>query len=85
MSTGEGQAFILRPREEVQQQLAKAWEKLEEACDGEMLDNLRALYDVDREAFAKLIEAMVQLGQPVAQDIQDLAGLKPVAGAIQLP
>lgn len=69
---------IVRPREEVQQQLARAWERLEEASEGEMPDDLRSLHGVDAEAFALLIEAMVQLGEPVDRELQDLAGLKPV-------
>ncbi|MET9360320.1 hypothetical protein ABZX93_05375 [Streptomyces sp. NPDC006632] len=84
--SAEGQrAAIIRPREEVQKQLAKAWERLEEACEGEMPDSLRALYDVDREAFSLLIEAMVQLGEPVDQEMQDLAGVKPVSQVLGLP
>ncbi|WP_328749238.1 MULTISPECIES: hypothetical protein [unclassified Streptomyces] len=69
---------IMRSAEEVQKQLATAWERLEEACEGEMPGNLRALHGVDAEAFSLLIEAMVQLGEPVDQEMQDLAGLKPV-------
>ncbi|MEV8399168.1 hypothetical protein [Streptomyces niveus] len=69
---------VVRTEADVQKQLAQAWERLEEACEGEMPGTLRELHDVDAKAFSLLIEGMVQLGEPVDQEIQDLAGLKPV-------
>lgn len=39
---------------------------------------LREAADVDRAAFSKLIEAFVALGQPVSQELKDLAGLRSV-------
>jgi hypothetical protein len=74
----EQRMVTVRPREEVEKQLAEAWVRLEEVCEGEMPASLRELHDVDQEAFSKLIEGMVQLGEPVEQEIQDLVGLKPV-------
>ncbi|MGW1261126.1 hypothetical protein ACWD7Y_04095 [Streptomyces drozdowiczii] len=74
----EQRMVVVRPEEEVRRQVAQAWERLEEACEGEMPGTLRELHDVDRAAFAMLIEGMVQLGEPVDQEMQDLAGLKPV-------
>ncbi|MFF1693192.1 hypothetical protein ACFVXC_06120 [Streptomyces sp. NPDC058257] len=81
----EQRMVIMRTKEDVQKQLAQAWERLEEACEGEMPDSLRALHGVDAEAFSLLIEGMVQLGEPVDQEMQDLAGLKPVDEVIGKP
>ncbi|MFH9731936.1 hypothetical protein [Streptomyces sp. NPDC017260] len=81
----QSRAVVMRPREEVQKQLAQAWERLEEACEGEMPGTLWELHGVDREAFGLLIEGMVQLGEKVDQEMQDLAGLKPVDEVIQSP
>lgn len=40
--------------------------------------NLRGMYDVAPSAFSRLIEALVWLGEPVSQELQDLAGLRPI-------
>lgn len=74
----DSRVAIVRPREEVQTQLAEAWKRLDEASKGETPGTLRELHGVDAEAFSALIEAMVQLGQPVDEEMQRLAGLKPV-------
>jgi hypothetical protein len=74
----EQRTVIVRTEEDVQKQLAQAWVRLEEACEGEMPSTLGELHGVDAKAFSLLIEAMVQLGEPVDQEMQDLAGLKPV-------
>ncbi|MET8342400.1 hypothetical protein [Streptomyces microflavus] len=73
---------VVRTEEDVQKQLAQAWERLEEACEGEMPAALPELHGVDAKAFSMLIEGMVQLGEPVDQEMQDLAGLKPMDPAI---
>jgi hypothetical protein len=66
---------VVRPREEVQRQLAQAWERLDYASEEELPSTMRELHDVDAEAFSLLIEAMVQLGQPVDEELQQLAGM----------
>jgi len=47
---------------------------------------LRALAAIDDENFARLIEALVALmpGQ-VSQELQDLAGLRPVGEVLRMP
>lgn len=79
----DGQRMVLiRPREEVQEQLRQAWERLDYASEEELPSTLRELHDVDAEAFSLLIEAMVQLGQPVDEELQQLAGLVSVDEAM---
>ena len=73
--SGEQHMVLIRPREEVQIQLRKAWERFEELTEGEMPETMRELHDVDAETFSLAIEAMVQLGQPVDEELQQLAGL----------
>jgi hypothetical protein len=48
------------------------------ANGGDDPPNLRAAYDLDPEAFAKLIEALVALGAQVEPDLIQLAGLRPL-------
>jgi hypothetical protein len=48
------------------------------ANGGDDPPNLRAAYDLDPEAFAKLIEALVALGAQVDADLIQLAGLRPL-------
>ncbi|WP_329147368.1 hypothetical protein OIU91_17095 [Streptomyces sp. NBC_01456] len=69
---------VVRTEEDVQKHLAQAWERLEEACEGEMPATLPELHGVDAKAFSMLVEGMVQLGEPVEPEMQELAGLKPV-------
>ncbi|MFC4501759.1 MULTISPECIES: hypothetical protein [Streptomyces] len=74
----DGQYVVIRSREEVQKQLAEAWERLEEVSEGNMPPTLRELHGIDSKAFSLLIQAMVQLGQSVDKEIEQLAGLRPV-------
>ncbi|MFJ4739015.1 hypothetical protein [Streptomyces sp. NPDC088775] len=75
---GEQRVVIraMRTEEDIQKQIVQAWERLEEACEGEMPSTLRELHDVDRVAFSMLIEGMVLLDEPVDQETRDLAGVK---------
>jgi len=65
-------------------QAKTAWATLEpQAPQGSQLRDLAA---IDHETFARLIEALCALtpGQ-VSQELQDLAGLRPVAEVLGMP
>jgi hypothetical protein len=70
--------LAIRPTEEVQKQLADAWVRLEEASEGNMPETLRECHSIDPAAFSLLIEALVCLGQSVDEELEQLAGLRPV-------
>lgn len=74
----EQRMVIIRPEADVRKQVEDAWARLDEACEGVARATLGEYYDVDREAFCLLVEGFVQLGVPVEQELQDLAGVKPV-------
>jgi len=59
-------------------QAENALDAIRAACGGQDPPTLRDGYDADPGAFARLIEALVALGIPVAADMRDLAGLRPV-------
>ncbi len=75
---------IVKPRDAWMQQATDAWAALEpQAPQGAQL---RALAAIDRDNFALLIEALAALtsGQ-VSQELQDLAGLRPVGEILGMP
>ncbi len=75
---------VTKPRSAWMQQAKDAWAALEpQAPQGAQL---RALAAIDQATFARLIEALVALtpGQ-VSQELQDLAGLRPVGEVLGMP
>jgi hypothetical protein len=74
----EGHWVLIRPRAEVEAQARDALAAIEEANGGTLPPRLRDAYDIDRAAFASLIEALVQLGGDVDDEMQTLAGIRPI-------
>jgi len=75
---------IVKPRAAWLAQARDAWAALEpQAPQGSALRDLAA---IDHQHFAQLIEALSALtpGQ-VSQELQDLAGLRPVGEALGMP
>jgi len=75
---------IVKPRDAWIAQAKTAWAALEpQAPQGAQLRDLAA---IDKDNFALLIEALAALtpGQ-VSQELQDLAGLRPVGEVLGLP
>jgi len=75
---------ISKPRDAWMRQAKAAWAALEpQAPQGAQL---RALAAIDHDNFARLIEALCALtsGQ-VSQELQDLAGLRPVGKVLGMP
>ncbi len=75
---------ISKPRDAWVRQAREAWAALEaQAPHGSAL---RALAAIDQHTFALLIEALAALtpGQ-VGQELQDLAGLRPVGEVLGMP
>lgn len=75
---GAGHWIITRSRADVERQANAALDAIEAANGGVMPPTLRAAYDVDRAAFASLIEALVHLGADVDAEMQQLAGMRPI-------
>lgn len=75
---GAGHWIVTRSRADVERQANAALDALEAANGGVMPPTLRAAYDVDPAAFARLIEALVWLGADVDLDLQQLAGMRPI-------
>lgn len=73
-----GHWVIVTTSEAMRQQADDALAAICAANGGEDPPNLRAAYDLDPEAFAKLIEALVSLGARVDADLIQLAGLRPL-------
>ncbi len=75
---------VTKPRSAWLAQAKDAWTALApQAPDGAQL---RALAAIDHDNFARLIEALAALtpGQ-VSQELQDLAGLRPVGEVLGMP
>ncbi len=75
---------VTKPRSAWLAQAKTAWAALApQAPQGSQLRDLAA---IDHETFARLIEALCALtpGQ-VSQELQDLAGLRPVAEVLGMP
>jgi len=75
---------ISKPRDAWMRQAKDAWAALEpQAPKGAQVRDLAA---IDHHNFARLIEALAALtpGQ-VSQDLQDLAGLRPVGEVLGMP
>jgi len=75
---------IVKPRDAWLRQATDAWAALEpQAPQGSQLHDLAA---IDRDNFARLIEALAALTPgEVSQELQDLAGLGPVGEVLGLP
>ncbi|MGB6499936.1 MAG: hypothetical protein WBG19_00840 [Thermoplasmata archaeon] len=70
--------MIVTTSEAMRRQADEALAAISAANGGDDPPNLRAAYDLDPEAFAKLIEALVALGARVEPDLIQLAGLRPL-------
>jgi hypothetical protein len=77
-----GHWVVIRPRAEVERQALDALAAIEAANGGTLPPRLLDAYDVDPEAFGKLIEAIVQLGGDVDDELARLAGLRDVGEAL---
>ncbi len=75
---------ISKPRDAWVRQAREAWAALEpQAPHGSAL---RALAAIDHHHFARLIEALTALmPSQVSQELQDLAGLRPVGQVLGMP
>lgn len=77
-----GHWVMVRPRGEVEAQARDALDALAAANGGTLPARLLDAYDVDPEAFAKLIEALAQLGADVDPELASLARLRPIDEAL---
>lgn len=73
-----GHWLVLTTRDALARQARDAMIAIADANGGVEPPTLRAAYDVDPIAFARLIEALVNLGANVADDLRQLAGLRPI-------
>jgi len=75
---------ITKPRSAWLAQAREAWTAL--APQAPQGAHLRALAAIDHENFARLIEALTALKPgEVSQELQDLAGLRPVGEVLGMP
>jgi hypothetical protein len=74
----EGHWFILTTRDALGRQAVAALKDIVAANGGEEPARLRDAYDIAPEAFASLIEALVNLGADVDPELVQLAGLRPL-------
>ncbi len=75
---------IVKPRDAWMQQAKDAWAAL--APQAPKGAHLRALAAIDHENVARLIEALAALTPgDVSQELQDLAGLRPVGEVLGMP
>lgn len=73
--SGPGQFFLIRPRQAVIDQAHDAMHDIIEANGGDEPATLYDAADVEPRAFARLIEALVQLGVPVDDEMTRRAGI----------
>jgi len=76
--TGEGHWVVVTTRDALARQAREALDQITAANGGVEPPTLRAAADVDPEAFARLIEALVNLGADVDDEMQDRAGIRPI-------
>ncbi len=75
---------ISKPRDAWMRQAKDAWAALEPQAPHSSA--LRALAAIDQHTFARLIEALAALTPGrVSQELQDLAGLRPVGEVLDMP
>lgn len=74
----EPQYLMITTWETMKAQAGDAVNAIRAANGGTDPPTLRDAHDIHPDAFAALIEALVALGFPVAEDMQTLAGLRPV-------
>jgi hypothetical protein len=79
-----GHWFMITTSEAMRQQADDALAAIAAANGGEEPENLRAAYDIDPAAFAKLIEALVALGARVDDEMIRLAGIRPIGEQLGL-
>jgi hypothetical protein len=80
----KGEALIVRSYQDWLEQARAANKAIAAKLDGRVA-TLRECAQIDPEQFGLMIEALVALGEPVSQELQDLAGLKPVNQVLGLP
>jgi hypothetical protein len=76
--SGEGFTVMFTTRLALARQANLALDKLREDNGGTDPATLADAYDVNPVAFALLVEALVNLGAPVADDMQALARIRPI-------
>jgi hypothetical protein len=74
----EGHWLLITTRDALARQVDTALADIAAANGGVEPATLRAAYDVAPEPFARLIEALVQLGADVDPELVHLAGLRPL-------
>jgi hypothetical protein len=74
----EGHWLLITSRDALARQVDAALADMTTANGGVEPPNLRAAYDIAPQAFARLIEALVQLGADVDPELVHLAGLRPL-------
>jgi hypothetical protein len=79
VSADGGGWVIITNRAALNAQALAALDAIESANGGTLPATLREAYDVDREAFASLIEALANLGADIDPEMTALAGLRPIA------
>jgi hypothetical protein len=78
MTSEPGHWVMIRPRAEVVDQAKRALDEITAANGGVEPARLRDAYDIAPRAFALLIEALVQLGAEVDDEMQQLAGIRDI-------
>jgi len=78
----EQHMVVMKPASAWAQQAKDALDAIERANGGQLPPRFADADKIDHAAFASCVEALVALapltGRPVAQDLIDLAGLRPV-------
>lgn len=76
--SGHGHWIIVRTQGEWIEQVRAALAAIAEANGGTDPASIRDAYDVDPQAFARMIEGMLALGSDVSPELIALAGLRDV-------
>jgi hypothetical protein len=78
MGAEEGQWLLITTRGALARQARKALDDITAANGGVEPARLRDAYDIAPGAFASLIEALVNLGADVEDELVQLAGVRPL-------
>lgn len=74
----EARTIVTISTDALKRQAETALDEIRAANGGQDPPSLRAAYDVAPAAFARLIEALFNLGADVSDDLVALAGLRPI-------
>lgn len=83
-------AVVVKTLEEWVRQAEEGMAQIERKNGGVLPEAMRDGYEIDREAFSRVIEALYALAENGAgampdEELQRLAGLKPVDQVLELP